>query len=83
MRKYNLTFVLIILSVLQSCAMFDKKNTDPYKSMTEVELYNEASVFLGNADIPQARALFELLEVNPASANCCDGEKYNGKLVEN
>ena len=63
MRKYNLTFVLIILSVLQSCAMFDKKNTDPYKSMTEVELYNEASVFLGNADIPQARALFELLEI--------------------
>mgnify|MGYP001321110929 CR=1 FL=1 len=44
MRKYNLTFVLIILSVLQSCAMFDKKNTDPYKSMTEVELYNEAEI---------------------------------------
>ena len=30
--------------------------------MTEVELYNEGSAFLGNADIPQAVIMFEMLE---------------------
>ena len=63
MRKYNLTFVIIILAILQSCAMFDKETIDPYKSMTESELYNEGSMFLNNADIPQAAAMFELLEI--------------------
>ena len=63
MRKYNLTFVIIILASLQGCAIFDKTETDPYKTMTEAELYNEGSIFLNNADIPQAAALFELLEI--------------------
>jgi len=63
MRKYNLTFVIIILALLQGCAIFDKTETDPYKTMTEAELYNEGSIFLNNADIPQAAALFELLEI--------------------
>tara|TARA_Y100000768_G_scaffold84092_2_gene60099 strand:- start:760 stop:1605 length:846 start_codon:yes stop_codon:yes gene_type:complete len=63
MSKYNLTFVVIILAVLQSCAMFEKKAIDPYKTMSEAELYNEGSIFLSNGDIPQAVAMFELLEI--------------------
>ena len=63
MIKYNLTFVIIISAVLQGCALFEKADTDPYKAMTEVELYNTGSVFLNNADIPQAAAVFELLEI--------------------
>ena len=31
--------------------------------MTEAELYNEGSMFLNNADIPQAVAIFDLLEI--------------------
>ena len=63
MIKYNLTFVIIISAVLQGCALFAKTDTDPYKAMTEAELYNVGSVFLNNADIPQAAAVFELLEI--------------------
>ena len=63
MRKYNLTFVIIILAILNGCAMFDKVTVDPYKRMTEAEIYNEGSIFLNNGDISQAVALFELLEI--------------------
>ena len=63
MRKYNLTFVIIILAILHGCSMFDKTIVDPYKAMTEAELYNEGSMFLNNADIPQAVAIFDLLEI--------------------
>ena len=63
MIKYNLTFVIIISAVLQGCALFEKTATDPYKVMTEAELYNEGSIFLNNADISQAAAVFELLEI--------------------
>ena len=63
MRKYNLTFVIIILAILNGCAIFDKATIDPYKRMTETNLYNEGSIFLNNGDISQAVEVFELLEI--------------------
>ena len=62
MRKLNLSFVIIILLVIQGCAFLEKAKVDPYKTMTEVELYNEGSIFLENADIPNAVQIFETLE---------------------
>ena len=61
MNKFNLSLICILLS-LTSCAFLDKAKVDPYKDMAEVELYNEGSAFLANADIPQAVVLFEMLE---------------------
>ena len=63
MRKYNLTFVIIILAILNGCAIFDKATIDPYERMTDANLYNEGSIFLNNGDISQAVAVFELLEI--------------------
>ena len=62
MRKYNLSFVVLILLILQSCAYFNKVTIDPYKSMSEAELYEQGSVFLANADIPSAVNVFGTLE---------------------
>ena len=61
MKKFNLSLICILLS-LTSCAFLDKAKVDPYKGMTEVELYTQGSDFLVNADIPQAVVLFEMLE---------------------
>ena len=61
MKKFNLSLICILLS-LTSCAFLDKVKVDPYKGMTEVELYTQGSDFLVNADIPQAVVLFEMLE---------------------
>ena len=62
MRKYNLSFVVLMLLILQSCSHFNTVTIDPYKSMSEAELYEEGSVFLQNADIPSALKVFETLE---------------------
>ena len=62
MRKYNLSFVVLILLILQSCAYLNKVTIDPYKSMSEAELYEQGSVFLANADIPSAVNVFGTLE---------------------
>ena len=62
MRKYNLSFVVFILLMLQSCSYFNTVSIDPYKSMSEVELYQEGSTFLANADIPSAVNVFGTLE---------------------
>ena len=63
MRKFNLSFVVILLIVLQSCTVFEKTVVDPYSTMSETELYNEGRAFLSNADIPSAIIAFETLEV--------------------
>tara|TARA_B100001564_G_scaffold279029_1_gene241166 strand:+ start:1881 stop:2723 length:843 start_codon:yes stop_codon:yes gene_type:complete len=62
MRRYNLTFVVFILLTLQSCTYFDAVKVDPYKSMSESQLYQQGSEFLSNADIPNAVSVFETLE---------------------
>ena len=62
MRKYNLSFVVLILLILQSCAYLNKVTIDPYKSMSEAELYEQGSIFLANADIPSAVNVFGTLE---------------------
>ena len=62
MRKYNLSFVVVILLILQSCSNFSVAKMDPYKSMSEAEIYAEGSAFLQNADIPSAITVFETLE---------------------
>ena len=62
MRKYNLSFVVFILLMLQSCSYFNTVTIDPYKSMSEAELYNQGTEFLANADIPSAVNIFETLE---------------------
>ena len=61
MKKFNLSLILFLF-FLSSCAILDKAQVDPYEGMSEVELYNEGSVFLANADIPQAVSVFEILE---------------------
>ena len=62
MRKFNLSFVVFILMMLQSCAYFDVVKVYPYKSMGESELYEQGSIFLSNGDIPSAITTFETLE---------------------
>ena len=62
MRKFNLSFVVFILIMLQSCAYFDVVKVDPYKSMGESELYEQGSIFLSNGDITSAVTTFETLE---------------------
>ena len=62
MRKYNLSFVVFILLILQSCSYFNTVTIDPYKSMSEATLYEEGSVFLANGDIPSAVNVFGTLE---------------------
>ena len=61
MKKFNLSLI-VFLFCLSSCAILDKAKVDPYEGMSEVELYNEGSGFLANADIPQAVTVFEILE---------------------
>ena len=61
MKKFNLTFILILF-FLSGCAYLDKAKVDPYEGMSQVELYNEGLGFLTNADIPQAVGVFEILE---------------------
>ena len=61
MKKFNLSLIVFLFS-LSSCAVLDKAKVDPYEGMSEVELYNEGSGFLANADIPQAVTVFEILE---------------------
>tara|TARA_Y100000389_G_scaffold166494_1_gene171277 strand:+ start:266 stop:1108 length:843 start_codon:yes stop_codon:yes gene_type:complete len=62
MRKYNLSFVVFILMILQSCAYFNTVKIDPYEVMGESELYEQGSIFLSNADVPSAVTVFETLE---------------------
>ena len=62
MRKYNLSFVVFILLILQSCSYFNTVTINPYKSMSEATLYEEGSVFLANGDIPSAVNVFGTLE---------------------
>jgi len=62
MRKYNLSFIVLIIVILQGCAFFDAVKVDPYKSMGEPELYEQGSIFLSNGDITSAVATFEILE---------------------
>ena len=62
MRKYNLSFVVVILLILQGCSNFSVAKLDPYQSMSEAEIYAEGSAFLQNADIPSAITVFETLE---------------------
>ena len=62
MRKFNLSFVVLILLILQSCSYFNTVTIDPYKSMSEAELYQEGSVFIANGDIPSAVNVFGTLE---------------------
>jgi len=61
MRKYNLSFVVFILLILQSCSYFNTVTINPYKSMSEATLYEEGSVFLANGDIPSAVNVFGTL----------------------
>ena len=62
MRKDNLSFVVVILLILQGCSNFSVAKLDPYQSMSEAEIYAEGSAFLQNADIPSAITVFETLE---------------------
>ena len=62
MRKFNLSFVVLILLILQSCSYFNTVTIDPYRSMSEAELYQEGSVFIANGDIPSAVNVFGTLE---------------------
>ena len=61
MKKFSLSFIFLLLT-LNGCAFLEKVEVDPYKSLTEIELYNEGSAFLANGDIPQAVTVFEMLE---------------------
>jgi outer membrane protein assembly factor BamD len=62
MRKYNLSFVLVFLVLIQGCAFLETVKVDPYENMTEEGLYAQGSVFLQNGDIPSAITVFETLE---------------------
>lgn len=62
MRKYNLSFVLIFLILIQGCAFLEGAKIDPYENMSEESLYVQGSVFLENGDIPSAITVFETLE---------------------
>ena len=62
MRKFNLSFVVLILLILQSCSYFNTVTIDPYSSMSDAELYQEGSVFIANGDIPSAVNVFGTLE---------------------
>ncbi len=62
MRKYNLSFVLIFLVLIQGCAFLEGAKVDPYENMSEESLYVQGSVFLENGDIPSAITVFETLE---------------------
>ena len=62
MRKYNLSFVLVILLFIQGCTFLEAAKIDPYENMTEENLYAQGSVFLENGDIPSAITVFETLE---------------------
>ena len=61
MKKLSLSLIFL-LSILNGCTFLDKVEVDPYKGMTEIELYNEGSAFLANGDIPLAVTVFEMLE---------------------
>ncbi len=54
MKKFNLSLICPFIISKSGCAFLDKAKIDPYKDMTEVELYNQGSDFLVNGDIPQA-----------------------------
>ena len=60
--KSRLIIIVLLLSIIQGCAILNKAKVDPYRSMTEVELYEEGSVFLANLDISSALSVFEILE---------------------
>tara|TARA_B100000035_G_scaffold315077_1_gene333792 strand:- start:2795 stop:3634 length:840 start_codon:yes stop_codon:yes gene_type:complete len=60
MKKFILSLICILF--VNGCAFLDKAKVDPYRTMTELQLYNEGAAFLANADIPQAVAIFEMLE---------------------
>ncbi len=60
MKKFILSLICILF--VTGCAFLDKAKVDPYRTMTELQLYNEGAAFLANADIPQAVAIFEMLE---------------------
>lgn len=62
MRKYNLSFVLVFLVLIQGCAFLESAKVDPYESMNEENLYSQGAIFLGNGDIPSAIIVFETLE---------------------
>jgi len=62
MRKYNLSFVLVFLVLIQGCAFLETVKVDPYENMNEESLYAQGSVFLENGDIPSAITVFETLE---------------------
>ena len=62
MRKYNLSFVLVFLVLIQGCAFLETARVDPYENMTEDSLYAQGSVFLQNGDIPSAITVFETIE---------------------
>ena len=62
MRKYNLSFVLVMLVLIQGCAFLESAKVDPYENMSEESLYAQGSVFLENGDIPSAITVFETLE---------------------
>ena len=62
MRKYNLSFVAVILILIQGCTFLETVKVDPYENMTEESLYAQGSVFLENGDIPSAITVFETLE---------------------
>jgi outer membrane protein assembly factor BamD len=62
MRKYNLSFVLVFLVLIQGCAFLENVKVDPYENMAEEGLYAQGSVFLQNGDIPSAINVFETLE---------------------
>ena len=62
MRKYNLSFVLVILILIQGCTFLETVKVDPYEDMAEESLYAQGSIFLENGDIPSAITVFEMLE---------------------
>ena len=62
MRKYNLSFVLVFLVLIQGCAFLESAKVDPYENMVEETLYSQGSIFLENGDIPSAITVFETLE---------------------
>ena len=62
MSKYNLSFVLIFLALVQGCTLLETVKIDPYENMSEENLYAQGSVFLENGDIPSAITVFETLE---------------------
>ena len=62
MRKYNLSFVLVFLVLIQGCAFIESAKVDPYENMAEETLYSQGSIFLENGDIPSAITVFETLE---------------------